>query len=384
MQHSDKNIRLLNSWIFEPPQEEDPFYETYSVRTDLALEATEVVKAARKEEIPGANVEVIDGEYAKVTRMGILTVQAAKALGKMPGHYSTIEAPQMRTRNRDLQEEVSQLLAKEVERFLKRIGPDDPVLVVGLGNWNATPDAIGPRVVHHLLITRHLHKFAPPELAGGLRPVAAISPGVMGITGIETGEIVLGLVKQIKPAMVVAIDALASRSVERVCTTIQISDTGINPGAGIGNKRLGITPETLGVPVLAIGIPTVVHATTLVNDALRIIEGENAKGETNQAPPAPKTRFGKINLLGGGQNQATEESQEEPETVNRLAALSRMHPHQKSQVIHQLLDPFMGSLIMTPKEIDIFIEDMAEVVAGGLNAAFHPSVKLDEVLKYLK
>ncbi len=382
MKHSDRLVRLVNSWIGKTDETMDPFYNAYSVRTDLALEATEVFKTDRDQEIPGANVEVIDGKYAKVTRMGILTAQAAKMVGKMPGHYSTIEAPQMRSRNRDLQEEVSQLFAKEIERFLHTIKQDDLVLVVGLGNWNATPDAIGPRVIHHLLVTRHLHKYAPPELSGGLRPVAAISPGVMGTTGVETGEIVLGLVKQIKPAMVIAVDALASRSVERVCTTIQISNTGINPGAGVGNRRLSITPETLGVPVLAVGVPTVVHATTLVNDAIRMIEGDQYG---TQEVKRPKTTFGRINVLGTGEpppNESEQPNQQGP--VNRLAALSELPPMQKQQILQELLAPFLGSLIMTPKEIDVFIEDMAEVVAGGLNAALHPGIELDEILKYLK
>ncbi len=381
MKHSDRLVRLINSWIGENDEVTDPFEHAHSIRTDLALEATEVIKADRGQEIPGAKVEVIDGKYAKVTRMGILTAQAAKIVGKMPGHYSTIEAPQMRTRNRDLQEEVSQLFAKEIERFLHTIKQDDLVLVVGLGNWNATPDAIGPRVIHHLLVTRHLHKYAPPELSGGLRPVAAIAPGVMGTTGIETGEIVLGLVKQIKPAMVIAVDALASRSVERVCTTIQISNTGINPGAGVGNRRLSITPETLGVPVLAVGVPTVVHATTLVNDALRLIEGDQYG---TQEAKRPKTTFGRINVLGNSEPTGESEPAQPESKLNRLAALSELPPLQKQQIVQELLAPFMGSLIMTPKEIDVFIEDMAEVVAGGLNAALHPGIELADILKYLK
>ncbi len=377
MRYSESLIRLVNSWTAQTTENKDPFVSTHNVWTDLAIEATEVIQAAEKQEIPGANIEVIDGKYAKVTRTGILTPQATRILGKMPGHYSTIEAPQMRQRNRDLQEEVSQLFATEIGRFLKKIGPDAPVLIVGLGNWNATPDAIGPRVVHHLLITRHLHQHVPQELVGGLRPVCAIAPGVMGTTGIETGEIVLGIVKQIKPALVIAVDALASRSVDRVCTTIQISDTGINPGAGIGNRRLGITPESLGIPVIAVGIPTVVQATTLVNDALRIIEGD----QTEPAPP-PKVRFGPMHF--SDQQQTPEpESPEEEKPINRLAALSQLGPAEKNQIIAELLHPFLGSLIMTPKEIDVFIDDMAQVVAGGLNAALHSSIHLDEVLKYL-
>jgi len=131
---------------------------------------------------------------------------------------------------------------------------DSTILVIGLGNWNVTPDALGPKVVSRLMVTRHLLEYVPDQVDEGVRPVCAVSPGVLGITGIETGEIVRGIVDRVKPDVVIAIDALASRKMERVNTTIQIADTGISPGSGVGNKRMELSRETLGVPVIAIGV----------------------------------------------------------------------------------------------------------------------------------
>ncbi|MDI3280118.1 MAG: GPR endopeptidase [Bacillota bacterium] len=329
----EEEKRHLNQEILQ-----DALFEHYSVRTDLAMEAVEVVRSQTGREVDGATVQVEEGPHAKITRMSILTAAASRQLGKMPGHYSTIEAPALRERSRDLKKEIAQLLAQELSRFLNRLKPQDTVLVVGLGNWNATPDALGPRVVRHLLVTRHL--FAQPalaELRQGLRPVAALSPGVLGITGIETGEIVLGVVQKIRPAMVIAVDALAARETGRLCTTIQLADSGINPGSGLGNRRVGITPETLGVPVLAIGVPTVVHAVTIVSDALDLLQPA-------QAAPG----------------------------------------QQKKALINELLSPHLGTLVVTPKEIDVFIEDVAQTVAGGLNTALHPGIGLEDALAYLQ
>ena len=144
-------------------------------------------------------------------------------------------------------------------------------LVVGLGNWNVTPDALGPRVVSKLMVTRHLKELVPDSIDEGIRPVCAIAPGVLGITGIETYEIIKGIVEKIKPNLILCIDALASRKLERVNRTIQIGNTGISPGSGVGNKRMEISERTLGVPVIAVGVPTVVDAATMANDTIDLV-----------------------------------------------------------------------------------------------------------------
>ncbi len=241
---------------------------------------------------------------------------------------------------------MAEILAGELAKFVK-LGENDSVFVVGLGNWQATPDALGPKVVEQLMVTRHLYNMVPPEVRGGLRPVSALAPGVLGLTGIETGEIVQGIVDKTKPKLVIAIDALASRSTGRLASTIQLSDSGIKPGSGVGNHRFGITKESLGCDVIAIGVPTVVGALTIASEAMDAITRPTPK----QMPP------------GTGSMSLNEQ--------------------QKKTVLNRLLSPFMGRLVVTPKEIDDLIDDLSTTLASGLNAFLHPNLNLDNVLKYL-
>lgn len=305
----------------------------YRTRTDLALEAREVViQHQGPPEIPGVAVETQETPVGTISRVAITTEAGARAMGKLPGHYTTIEAPALRQRDQQALEAVAALIAQELQAFvaLWQVPLDGEVLVVGLGNWNATPDAVGPRTIHHLVVTRHFYYMAPPAARTGCRPVAGISPGVLGITGLETAEIVQGIVRQIQPALVVCIDALAARSTQRLGATVQIADAGIQPGSGVGNKRFGITRQTLGVPVLAIGVPTVVHALTVVADGLERMAAQGAG-----APPPG---------------------------------------------LEEVLGPYMGDLIMTPKEIDVLVEDVAEVLAEGLNQGLHPDLDLNRLI----
>lgn len=290
-------------------------------------------------------------------------------MGKAPGNYATIEAPGLRTHNREIQERIAELLAKEIEWFFEQaeLGAEDGVLVVGLGNWNATPDALGPKAVENLMVTRHLLQMSPPELREGLRPIAAIAPGVLGLTGIETGEIIMGVVDRIGAKAVICIDALASRSVDRLCSTIQVSDTGIHPGAGVGNRRLAITKETLGIPVIAIGVPTVVHAVTIISDAMDLIEKGSISSPEGELPPKPVQFSIDPEAIRGNPKKA----QSAPPTPDRR------------QLIAQMLEPYFGSMIVTPKEIDLLIDEVSDVVAGALNVSFHEGVNYDEVFKYL-
>ena len=173
-------------------------------------------------------------------------------MGK-PRAYITIEAPALRDNNREAQQEVAEVLAEKL-KSLFNLPENANILLVGLGNWNATPDALGPKVINQSMVTRHLYKYAPEELQGGLRSVSALAPGVLGITGIETAEIIKGVVEKIKPELIIVVDSLAAGSVERIATTIR-SQYRDQPGSGIGNKRSGINLETMGVPVIAVGIP---------------------------------------------------------------------------------------------------------------------------------
>ena len=311
-----------------------------NIRTDLAHEANELAMKKQGGEIPGVQTQAEQKGPAQVTRVLIQTPEAGKALNKQPGYYVTIESQAFWGRDKDHLESAAQVVADEIKGFIRGLNLDDQAdaLVVGLGNWNATPDALGPKVVEKVLVTRHLYYSSPPEKRGGLRPVCAISPGVLGITGLETGEIILGLVQKIRPRFLLVVDALASRSTERVAAAVQLADTGIQPGSGIGNKRQGITPQSLGIPVIAMGVPTVVEATTIISDALDQMDEDRGL---------------------------------------------RQPDGRKKEVMQRVLHPYLRDLIVTPKEVDVLIQDISRALAGAINIALHPGVTPEEVFRYI-
>ena len=247
--------------------------EHFSIRTDLALESKERLEA-EKNEMRGVVFEEHFDEKRNVTitKVTIETENGAKAIGKPVGTYLTLEAPDMAVPDEGSHREVSEVLAEQLRALMKE--NMESVLVVGLGNREVTPDALGPEVIGNLYITRHILReygeYAFPD-----KKVAAISgivPGVMAQTGMETLEIIKGIISETSPQLVIAIDALAARSVKRLGRTIQIADTGINPGSGVGNHRKGLNEETLGVPVVAIGVPLVVDAATIVYDVCQDVD----------------------------------------------------------------------------------------------------------------
>jgi len=312
--------------------------------TDLALEATAALRGDAHTEIPGVRLTEHQYDDATVSWVEVFSPQGAQAIGKAMGNYVTIDAPRLRERNPDVQEAVGQVLVEQLAKMLQ-LGPDGSALVVGLGNRNATPDALGPRVVEKLLVTRHLKGLVPTDVAGGLRSVAAIAPGVLGVTGIETAEVIFGVVERIKPDVVICVDSLAAGSVERLGTTIQLADTGINPGSGIGNQRRALSKESLGVPVIALGVPTVVHAANIVNDAFERM----AATFVGQKP-----FFQLFNS-----------------------------PEERQQLMRDILSPTVGALVVTPKNVDDLIDDTAKVIAGSLNAVLHTSIEARDLLRYL-
>ena len=247
--------------------------EHFPVRTDLALESKERLEAA-KDDLRGVLFEEFYDEKrnAKITKVTIKTENGAKAIGKPVGTYVTIEAPDLGTPDVGIHREISEVLSEQLKGLLKE--GTESVLVVGLGNREVTPDALGPEVIGNLYITRHLlREYGSYAFPG--QKVAAISgivPGVMAQTGMETVEIIRGIIKETTPQLVIAIDALAARSVKRLGRTLQLADTGIHPGSGVGNHRKGLNEESLGVPVIAIGVPTVVDAATIVYDACKDVE----------------------------------------------------------------------------------------------------------------
>ena len=266
----------------------------YSIRTDLAVEAHQLAsERTGLSQFPGVELNVEDSEGIRLTRVHVLNEEGSKSLGKFPGRYLTLEVPGLRRKDTELQNNVATKLSQAFHQFLLDVGisQNARVLVVGLGNWNVTPDALGPMVVENLLVTRHLFELMPDQVDEGYREVSALSPGVLGITGIETSEIVYGVVEKTKPDFVIAVDALASRALERVNTTIQISDTGINPGSGVGNKRKPITKEALGIPVIAIGVPTVVDAVSITSDTIDYVLSHLGRQMNQNANPAPSSRL---------------------------------------------------------------------------------------------
>jgi spore protease len=321
-----------------------------NIRTDLAIEAREIFGKGDKSEIPGVRVDVEKTEDITITRVIVEEEVGARIMGKAKGNYITLEVPGLKDNNKDLQEDVSIALSKEIMKLIK-LNNKSVILVVGLGNWNITPDALGPKVVEHLLVTRHIKEYIPEQIEEGVRSVCAVAPGVLGITGIETSEIIRGIVDRIKPDLVIAIDALASRKLERVNTTIQIADTGINPGSGVGNNRKQLSKETLGIPVIAIGVPTVVDAATMANDTIDLVLDTMIK-ETNE-----DSEFYKM--------------------------LKDMNRDDKYKLIQEVLNPYYGNLMVTPKEVDRLIEDISVVIADGLNVALHPGIDTKDLGRYI-
>ncbi|BFH12722.1 GPR endopeptidase [Paenibacillus melissococcoides] len=324
----------------------------YSVRTDLALESREMASPDRAASIPGVQEHVEEDRGIKITRIHVQTEEGSRAIGRIPGRYITIEVPGLRRKDSDLQDRVATSFAQLFASFLGEIGigSSAKVLIVGLGNWNVTPDALGPLVVENVLVTRHYFEVMPDQVSPGYREVSAVAPGVLGVTGIESSDIVQGIVDRIRPDLIIAIDALASKALERVNTTIQIADIGIHPGSGIGNKRRGLTREILGVPCIAIGVPTVCYASTIVNNAFEMMR-EHFKQETNQ-------------------------------TRQILGILEEIGEQDRLLLVKEVLEPLGHDLIVTPKEVDEFMEDMANIIASGLNAALHEAVDSSNVSAY--
>ncbi|WP_174730114.1 GPR endopeptidase [Mesobacillus harenae] len=358
----------------------------YSVRTDLAVEAREMVLQKRdatvhdqqdSSHIEGVIIKEKEENGIKVSLVEV-TAEGEKELGKKQGQYITIEVVGIRQQDTELQQKVEEVFASEFARFLRQKGikKNASCLVVGLGNWNVTPDALGPLVCENILVTQHLFTLQPERVQDGYRPVSALTPGVMGLTGIETSDIIFGVAEKTKPDFVIAIDALASRSIERVNASIQISDTGIHPGSGVGNKRKEISQETLGVPVIAIGVPTVVDAVTITSDTIDFILKHFGKElKEGDRPSRALTPAGMT--FGGRKKLSDEDLPGEEHRKTFLGIVGTLPEVEKRKLIHEVLAPLGHNLMVTPKEVDVFMEDMANLISNGLNAALHESINQD-------
>jgi len=351
------------------------------MRTDLALEAREVVRARDGGDVDGVDVDVEEDEGMRITRMEIRTDAAADRLGKAKGKYTTLEAPHLREEDRAFLPRVVDRLASEMHRYFADfgIGPDDLVLVIGLGNRDVTPDALGPDVVARVHVTNHLFTAEGVDLSdlSGFRPVAAVAPGVLGTTGIETGEIVAALARAVAPRAIVAIDALRANRLERLHTTVQLSDTGIVPGSGLGMKRRPLTREELGMPVLAVGIPTVVDAATIVADTLQVLERSIGRQLAWEVDPPPRGRLISRDMLSKEGSLVTGPAPVSEVRQAILGFLGELSDDERRSLFVEVLGPVEHNFIVTPKDIDAFIDRAATFLAAALNRALHPEVTAD-------
>ncbi|MFD2046121.1 GPR endopeptidase [Ornithinibacillus salinisoli] len=361
--------------------------QTYEVRTDLAVEAKDmyVEKEDQKKEdqIKGVKVKERHENDIKINYVDI-DAEGAELLGKKAGSYVTIYADGVKRQDTTRQENAAKILAAELEQLLKKnnIPQDGTGLIVGLGNWNVTPDALGPMTADKVLVTSHLFQLEHESVAEGYRPVAAVTPGVMGVTGIETSNIIFGIVEKFQPDFIIAIDALASRSVERVNETIQLSDSGIHPGSGVGNKRKELSKETLGVPVLAIGVPTVVDAVTITSDTIDFLLKHF--GRELKEKDKPSRALAPASMTFGGKEFTEEDLPDEEKRKTFLGIVGGLSEEEKRTLIKEVLTPIGHNLMVTPKEVDGFMIDMSHVIANGINAALHENVNVDNFASYTR
>ena len=299
-------------------------------RTDLAMECFENADGGA---IPGAQVSHWESGGIEITEVLVTDNEAAQLLDKPKGTYLTLECPLLLERDPDARLAMAALLAEEIDRMLPNGDDSAPVLVVGLGNRSITPDALGPGVVDRTLVTRHM--LGAPWAQSGMNSVCAVAPGVLGITGIESMELVEALVKAIGPRAILCVDSIAARDSRRIGCTIQLTDTGIQPGAGVGNHRKPLTRESVGVPVVSVGMPTVVYAATLARDAFAWLADCQGDGKDHED------------------------------------ALQDME--------QTLLGAEIGEMIVTPREIDAIIQDASGIIASAVNRALQPTLSDAEI-----
>lgn len=316
-----------------------------SFRTDLAMETTEIFKDLNEKQYPsGVEVEEIQEEFFTTTTVHVTSQEGALSIGKPIGNYITIEVPDLTQDTFSSDEAVSKKLSQELQKLFPET-PLKTVLVIGLGNWHITSDSLGPKVISKTYVTRHIYEYGTVKDQKNLQQypsLCALSPGVLGLTGIETFEIVKGVLDHVNPCLILVVDALASRKASRVSNTIQIADTGITPGSGVGNRRLGLSQETLGRPVIALGVPTVIDAATLSTDALEML---------------------------------LEELKNHPSTQKDAQSFQQILNYENlglERLLERLITPHSEKLIVTPKDIDETIDRVSSIIADGIHDALLP------------
>lgn len=315
--------------------------EQQNIRTDLAAEAA-VLRGGTLEGVTMENAVL--PQDIEITRVRV-DERGQKEIGKAPGLYVTVDVPDTYARNGALEQALAQAIASELRRVMGMDTEPFSALVVGLGNAQVTPDSLGPRVVHNVLVTRHILQHVPDSVDERVRCVSAFAPGVLGVTGLESTDVVKGIVERIQPSVILVVDALAAGSATRIANTYQIADSGISPGSGIGNKRQALNRQTLGVPVVALGVPLVVYASSITRDVMqRMAQQLNADTGADGAPV--------------------------DEDV--MASLAE-----------QVAGQYFQDLVVTPKEIDAMVTDVARILGNGINLALHPKLELSDIQQYV-
>ncbi len=309
------------------------------IRTDLAVEAFQ--EGVKIDSSNGINIQEEDLDYGiKITDVRVENIQGEKILGKSIGRYITLDTQQVDDNDEQAAEKIVEVLADKIDELVADY-KNDGVLVVGLGNRSITPDSLGPSVCDNVLVSRHIKVYSPELIDERISELSAIAPGVLGITGIETVEVIKGVAEKIKPGVIIAIDSLASRKLCRVSTTYQLTDTGISPGSGIGNKRKSINSDELGIPVIAIGVPFVVYAATIASDLIeQTLVAENIYKEEDLEHVVQST-MNKIMNVDGAQ------------------------------------------MVVTPKEIDIIVERCGNIIAAAINKVVANGVQADMIDRIL-
>lgn len=329
--------------------------KNYQIRTDLAIDSIE----------KNDNLQDVIQNKCKKDDIEVTNVVLGKNnnLGKKEGNYITIEFQDVT--DSDNREKIEEVLIDEIKKMLNKmkIKETDSCLIIGLGNEKSTPDSLGPLTVNNVIVTNHL--FLLGDLDKDYRRVSALVPGVMGQTGIDTSDIILSVINTLKPDFLIAIDALASQSIERVNKTIQMTDTGIHPGSGIGNKRKEISYDTIGIPVLAIGVPTVVDASVIVADTINYMYKHYVFNKEYIKNPKSKLTFNNVNYL------KKEIKISKSDKKNLLGLIGTLDDEEIKELIYEVLTPIGYNLMVTPKEVDFVMDKLSLLISNSLNMSLH-------------
>ena len=338
----------------------------YQIRTDLVLDELDVI-----------NDDTIKIDKTKIDDITVTDVlvkdEYQNILKKKKGRYITIEYEDVTDFNN--RNKVINVFKNELKKIINDSGINeiDECLVIGLGNEKSTPDALGPKTIDNIIVTKHLFEIKRNSVDDGFRCVSAYNPGVMGVTGIETSELIKSLILTIKPKFIIVVDALAASKVSRVNKTIQMTDSGIHPGSGIGNSRKEISKEVLGIPVIAIGIPTVVDAVTIVSDTIEYMTKHFSYMENYINNPAQKLAIKKPNYL---KKEVKELNINEKKKY--IGLLGELNEEERHSLIYEVLSPINYNLMVTPKEVDYVIDKLSIVLSSGINSVLHKKVNLEK------